>query len=81
MIVRINNGYIDKFFDCVSASIIPDIEPLKPGEKGEPPKRFNIIFIWVNGKDSTFTLCEGDKIYYMNNEGKTINSDMRMCCE
>jgi len=75
MIVRIRNKDkdSDRFFDCVRSCVIPNTD-----DQGVRLKDFLLIvdFGKVN-QDITFVLDKGDEIYYMNDTGKTIATDMR----
>jgi len=77
MIVRIinNKADSDKFWECFSASIV------KTGEAANEPVEYSLYIESQQLGSVTIQLSQGDQVYYMNNEGKTINSDMRMCCE
>lgn len=74
MIVRILNRCkdYDKWLDCKTTCLVVDKDPEK--KKLE----FDLIVEFADGRDITLVLDKGDEIYYMNNEGKTINRDMRM---
>lgn len=75
MIVKIRNESHDnvRLTDCVSACVVPDNDG--PGGK----ECFIIIYDFSNGKDATYPLSPGDKIYFMNDSGRTIDKDFRMC--
>ena len=76
MIVKTINGNLIRFTNCDSVVVVPEIQ-----EVGELPERFSIIFSFRDGKDITYPLSSGEKIWYLNNEGKTIDRDFRMCCQ
>ncbi len=76
MIVKIISGNLIRLTDCDSAVVIPEIQ-----EVGELPKGFDIVFSFAKGGDITYPLSAGDKIYYLNNDGKTIDKDFRCCRE
>ncbi len=76
MIVKIISGSLIRFTDCDSVVVVPEIQ-----EVGELPEMFNVVFSFNAGKDITYPLSVGDKIWYLNNDGKTIDKDFRMCCQ
>ncbi len=76
MIVKMVGVNLVRFTDCVSAVVVPEIQ-----EVGELQERFSIVFLFNNGKDVTFPLSQGDKIWYLNDNGRTIDRDFRMCCQ
>lgn len=80
MIVRIRNEKEnrDRHIDCVSAVIFE----VKHKEKDQQPalkgETFHeLVAGFGNGKDITLPLVKGDMIFYMNNEGKTIDRNFR----
>jgi hypothetical protein len=74
MIVKIESDNGNKRFDhCVNASIIDDT----PGPDGDP-KRYCVIVLYLNGKDTTFPLSRNEKVFFMNDNGQTIDRDFRM---
>ncbi len=83
MIVKImNNGDTAnkntiKYIDCVGSIVVPKIHE----NCTHPAGGCDIVFYFDNGSDSTWRLNIGDKIYYLNNDGKTIDRDFRMCEE
>lgn len=68
MLVRIVNERtnIDKFIDCSFAQIVPD-----------KARKEVFLSVRVDKEDTTYNLSYADKIYFMNNNGKTIHSDCR----
>ncbi len=74
MIVKMVNGNIVRFTDCVDALVRPDIHEV--GTKTP----FSMIFTFKNGRDRTLPLGKGDMIYYLNDNGRTIDKDCRLCC-
>jgi len=70
MIVRILNKKenYDKFWDCFSACITTIASP----------DEFGLYIETREAGSITIVLTKGDEIYYMNNEGRTINTDHRM---
>ncbi len=75
MIVKIVSENCVRHTDCISAIIVPEIE-----EDGAPWQQRSIIYLFENGVDFTFPLSKGDKIFYLNNEGRTIDKNVSMCC-
>lgn len=73
MIVKTVNGDVVRFVDCVSATVIPDIQ------KKDEKQRFSIVYCFENGRDATFPLSLGDKVWFLNENGRTIDKDFRMC--
>jgi len=71
MIVRILNKKldVDKFYDCRNSCIEANQE--RPGE-------FLIAFEFTPNGTIQVVLAPGDEIYYMNNAGDTVHSDLRM---
>lgn len=76
MIVKTVNGEVVRFVDCVSAAVIPDIQEEESGKQ-----LFSIVYCFENGRDATYPLSAGDKIWYLNENGRTIDRDFRMCCQ
>jgi len=72
MIVRILNKKedTDKFFDCRNSCLC----------KGQPhkPEEWSLIFEFTGDHSIELVLGEGDEIYYMNDNGKTVHADYRM---
>jgi len=75
MIVKIEGNESTRVFDCVSASVIPD--DVTPNSKQSAG--CIIVFSYVNGRDASYVLDKGDVIWYLNDNGKTIDKDCRMC--
>lgn len=76
MIVKIvneANKFETKFVDCVSATIRPD----NPEDLSENAT-FGIDFMLCNREDMIWPLSENDRVYYLNNNGQTIDRDFRM---
>jgi len=75
MIVKIENGRSDRRTHCVSASVVPDVDGPDDNEKD----KFLIIYSFGEGACATYSLVPGDKIWYLNDNGHTIDKDFRMC--
>lgn len=75
MIAKVENDRFVRLVDCNVATVVPEIT-----KDGDPPQ-YSLVVIFDNGKDITFPLSQGDKIWYLNNDGKTIEKDFRMCCQ
>ena len=74
MIVKLADGECIRYVDCISSIVVPDIQ-----REDDTTEKFSIIFHLKNHEDLTFPLSRGEKIYYLNNNGKTIDRDFRMC--
>jgi len=37
-----------------------------------------VIVLYLNGKDTTFPLSRNEKVFFMNDNGQTIDRDFRM---
>jgi hypothetical protein len=70
MIVKVegSNLKIKKIIDCNVATILPD------GAESSG----NRLICEFDDYEDEFLLSEGDKVFFMNNQGKTIDSDYRM---
>ena len=75
MIVKTVSNKMTKHVDCVSATVVPDTE----GPDGKQSSGVCIIFDFGNGRDATYVLSVGEKIFYLNDSGRTIDKDFRMC--
>lgn len=71
MIVRILNQEEDRdrFYDCRNTCLM---------RNANKPEETLLIFEFLPGQNITVVLRAGDKIYYMNDAGKTVHSDCRM---
>ena len=76
MIVKTISGNLIRYMDCAGALIRPEIQ-----KAGCPIDKYDIVYTFENGKSITYPLSQGDRVYYLNNEGKTIDKDFRMCCK
>ena len=74
MVVKIVSENCVRHTDCISAIIVPEIE-----EDGAPWQQCSIVYLFESGADFTFPLSKGDKIFYLNDEGKTIDKNVSMC--
>ena len=75
MIVKILGRQTVRYIDCDSA-----IVKVSAIEVGTNQESYEMCCSFCNGKDMVIPLCENDQIYYLNNEGKTIDTDFRMAC-
>ncbi len=75
MIVRTVNQEknSDRLCHCDTAMILPDKEVGNQRVYG-----FCLIVQFSSGRDATYPLSTGDLVFYMNDEGKTIDKDFRM---
>ena len=74
MIVKILGTQTVRYTDCDSAVVkisAMDIEGVD--------NSYEMVCSFSGGKDITIPLCENDQIYYLNNNGKTIDKDFSMC--
>ena len=74
MIVKILGIQTVRFTDCDSAIVkisAMDIEGVD--------NSYELICSFSGGKDIAIPLCENDQVYFLNNNGKTIDKDFRMC--
>jgi hypothetical protein len=75
MVVKVSSkdGNFQRLDECFTACFAPDnIEPDTLDKKGTILNRM-LVCTYSNGKDNTYPLEEGDTIYFMNNDGKTID--------
>jgi len=75
MIVKTVSKDRTRHTDCVSATIVPDGE----GPGGKKGGGIRIIFDFGNGRATTYVLSKNEKIFYLNDSGRTIDKDFRMC--
>ena len=73
MIAKVENedGKFVRWDDCKSACIAEDITGPQGG--------YVLICHYTDGTDATYSLDRMAKVYFMNNDGKTIDQDCRMC--
>lgn len=80
MLVRICNTKLssDSVIDCIAAAMRPY---WNCDDENKPVKTdmYEMIFTFKDVPSWTFGLSDGDEIYYMNDDGKTIVIDRRMC--
>lgn len=75
--VESENGTFVRWDDCKSACVTEDKDGPENSSEGE--KSYVLICHFLDGTNCTYPLDKGDHIYFMNNEGRTIDQDMRMC--
>lgn len=75
MIVKVENedGKFVRWDDCNSAYIAEDKDGPNEG------KGWMLVCRYSNGNDTTYPLDRMARVYFMNNEGQTIDQDYRMC--
>ena len=73
MIVKVENedGKFVRWDECRDACITED----KDGPKGA----FLLICHYLDGSEVIYGLERMSRVYFMNNDGKTIDQDCRMC--
>lgn len=75
MIVKVENegSKFVRWDDCKSAYITED--------KGGPDngKGWLLICKYLDGSEATYPLDRMARVYFMNNEGQTVDQDYRMC--
>jgi len=73
MIVRILNDKedTDRFYDCRNSCVH------KTNRVGGDEDEFSLIFEFTVGDSIEVVLGKGDKIYYMNDSGKTVHADCK----
>ena len=75
MIVKVENegGKFTRWDECKSACITED----KDGPAAVDG--YLLICHYTNGTDATYSLDRMTRVYFMNNQGQTIDHDHRMC--
>ena len=71
MIVKVENGNFVRWDDCISACIVEDIN------YSENEYEYLLVCRYKGKMDATYPLNNGDKVYFMNEQGKTIDQDFR----
>lgn len=79
MIVKIENECTTKFIDCVSVFMRPEIH--RADEPQPETEIYGLYITFSNGREITHPLSLGDRVWYLNENGKTIDKDFRMICQ
>lgn len=66
----------ERFVDCVEVLMM--LNKREPGDDVAVFRGYCLIFTFANGADRTLDLSDGDKVFYLNDAGQTIDRDFRM---